>query len=252
VYNARDEDSSSDSSSSSDEIQSADESSGDASSGLDEISATQKPRRALRNEIAISDSEVESDELETTLAAIQSGEKRRTQRRPRIWSVSQTVKQSGRPPKTLQQRQFERKRKFEEIKSRLHKYVRPSAQESGNLEGLQHRINEGLGTYNALNAYLSKFSVHSNFPTPREAPNLCVAVPAVKPGAAKKNAEICRAILQLDWVQHCIRLLHSCQREYRENQGRQLEDHEVLLKFERGRASVYPKLTGDYMFTMGA
>ncbi|GMF53034.1 unnamed protein product [Phytophthora fragariaefolia] len=152
-------------------------------------------------------------------------------KRPRLWSMSRVVRPAGRPRRTQRQRQLERRKKFHEITALLQVHGKPTEDEGTrvNLAELRRRFDDEPVTYHRLHDYLTKFSELTNIPPVEEAFELCVAVPT----ATRK-------------------LKTLCQEEYRERNRGELEDENVLLKFQFGHNYVYPKITADFIYTMGA
>ncbi|KAJ8578577.1 hypothetical protein ON010_g630 [Phytophthora cinnamomi] len=107
-----------------------------------------------------------------------------------------------------------------------------------------------LLTSREWNSFLSKFKIVEHFPTTAEQPGLCIAVPGANSTKWRRNAEICRAVLPSDWVTKCLELLTECRKSYYTHKEVVLKDEEILFKFELGRDTLYPKLTGVYIRAM--
>ncbi|GMF27025.1 unnamed protein product [Phytophthora fragariaefolia] len=61
---------------------------------------------------------------------------------------------------------------------------------------------------------------------------------------------ICRKVLSREWVTKSLALLHGCRSKYFDYKKVVLKDEEIVLKYELGRDTLYPKLTGDYIRAM--
>ncbi|KAE9352696.1 hypothetical protein PR003_g4259 [Phytophthora rubi] len=151
-------------------------------------------------------------------------------RRKPVWSVASGLKRAGRQPYSVKQRKFKRRKNIERIKK------------------LERVLKADLLSYHDWSQYASKFSILDDFPSAGQQPHLCVAVPAAQQSIGKRNASQCSSILPKEWVDKSLMLVQQCQEAYKSNGV--VGEEAIMLKFEDGLVTLFPKLTGTYIRIM--
>ncbi|KAE9320671.1 hypothetical protein PF001_g5278 [Phytophthora fragariae] len=196
-------------------------------------------------DVVILDDHSDEDEVPATLQSVQPKSKP-----VHLWSVHRGLKAAGRPKITAKQRKFARRKKMTEMKKMCMERQRAEPIADDSIHALAEAVYGDLLTSREWSSSLSKFKIVEGLPTVAEQPGLCIAVPAANPGKWRENAQICRVVLPSEWVAKIISMLDEYKSDYYGHMKVVLRDEEILLKFEVGRDTLYPKLTGDYIRTM--
>ncbi|KAE8977706.1 hypothetical protein PR002_g24932 [Phytophthora rubi] len=196
-------------------------------------------------DVVILDDHSDEDEVPATLQSVQPKSKP-----VHLWSVHRGLKAAGRPKITAKQRKFARRKKMTEMKKMCMERQRAEPIADDSIHALAEAVYGDLLTSREWSSSLSKFKIVEGLPTVAEQPGLCIAVPAANPGKWRENAQICRVVLPSEWVAKISSMLDECKSDYYGHMKVVLRDEEILLKFEVGRDTLYPKLTGDYIRAM--
>ncbi|KAE9107517.1 hypothetical protein PF005_g12728 [Phytophthora fragariae] len=193
-------------------------------------------------DVVILDDHSDGDDVPATLQSVQPKSKP-----VHLWSVQRGLKAAGRPKITAKQRKFARRKKMTEMKKMCMERQRTELIADDSIHALAEAVYGDLLTSREWSSSLSKFKIVEGLPTVAAQPGLCIAVPVANPLKWRENAQICRVVLPRELEAKIISMLDECKSDDYGHMKVVLRDEEILLKFEVGRDTLYPKLTGDYI-----